>query len=182
VQAVEILHPITDGTEAYEPGPVGKPTIVVNPSARLLELAEPGYLHLGQQIARFYDPEVTASELDDAQKGLKAESGPTLEQVREAAARYGMELMLKGSESQFAALAEELNLQLHIAQDRILELTNQLAEASGLMASAEPAEVDNAEMLASLSSAEAPEASAEGGDLAEAAAPLEDFPKSKRGK
>lgn len=187
--AVEILHPITDGAEAYEPGPVGKPTIVVNPSARLLELAEPGYLHLGVQIARIYDPEVTAQEVEAAQRGLKPETGPSLDQVREAASRYGMDLVLKGSESQFAALVEDLNLQLSIAQEEILSLRHQLAEqAESVLAPAEPDQVDNAEMLASLSSSEnapqeAPgEAPAEGGELAEAAAPLEDSQPKKRGR
>lgn len=183
--AVEILHPITDGTEAYEPGPVGNPTIVQNPSARLLELAEPGELHLGKQIARLYDPAVSAQELEASEKALTV-SIPPLDRVRESAAMHGYELLLIGSEVQFSRLAEDLNLQLCIAQERILELTNQLAEASGLLAPAEPAEVDNAGMLSALSSTDnasgdSPEAPAEGGELAEAAAPLEDSPK-KRGK
>lgn len=186
--AVEILHPITDGTEAYEPGPVGKPTIVQNPSARLLELAEPGELHLGKQIARLYDPAVTALELEASEKALTV-SIPPLDRVRESAAMHGYELLLIGSEVQFSRLAEDLNLQLCIAQELIAELRLQLEEqAKGVLAPAEPSEVDNAGMLSALSSTdnasqEAPaDAPAEGGELAEAAAPLEDSAKPKRGK
>lgn len=174
--AVEILNPITDGAEFLQPG-----DIVQEPSPRLLALAKPGTLHLGLQIARFYDADVTARELHDKEVAL-AVPVPPLDRVREAAAAHGYEILLKGSEQQFANLAEDLQRQLFIAQECIAELRLQLEEqAKAALASADPEQVDNSAMLGALSSTEA-EAPVEGGDLAEAAAPSEDSPKGKKGK
>lgn len=182
---LEILHPITDGATSYEPGTAEKPTLVTDPSPRLLELAEPGNLHLGKQIARVFDAKANAKEVAQRESAL-AVAIPSLDRVREAAALHGMELVHAGSERQFQMIAEDLHLQLHIAQDLIAELRLQLEEQTlSVLANDEPEQVDNADMLAAVSSVDNPVSlepgPAEDGDLAEAAAPLDDSPK-KRGR
>jgi len=180
---VEILHPITDESTMYNAG-----DLVSDPSPRLLELAQPGVTHLGFRIARIYDAGVSAAE-QEAREAAFLVDVPDFNRVMAAAEKLGYTLVSLNAPNEFAILAEHLDAQLAAAQAEIASLRQQLEEqAHALLAPAEPPQVDNAEMLAALSSTEnAPqedpeEAPAEGGELAEAAAPPEDSPKSKRGK
>lgn len=152
------------------------------PDARLLELAEPGNLHLGQQVCRFYDPEQTRAEQEAERARLRAANRPTLDMVREAAMGYGYMLV---EPQRLDALQQEIDklqallrgYQVAEAETASEQMRAAMLTAMGIPpSSAEVIAEDTAELSAALETAAAAEEASDedassAGDPAEAAAP-----------
>lgn len=164
---VEIIDPggLTHVTRIYRCGDIEK-----EPDARLLELAQPGTLHLGKQVCRFYDPDQTAAEREAELYKLQSREYPSLDKVKAAATHYGYVVVATSNLQDYEGEMKALHARLSAAQDEIAVLHSELYQLSH--PSKDP---DNGEMIAAIDSVVGGDTATAGvapaGDPAEVAAP-----------
>lgn len=100
---------------------------VVEADARLMELAEPGHLHLGEQVCRPYDPARTQAEAEEERRRAELTSLPSREVMEAAADHYGVVLLSRDNWEWTGQRLHQLESDLKAAQEALadeLELSN----------------------------------------------------------
>lgn len=96
---------------------------VVEADARLMELAQPGHLHLGEQVCRPYDPERSAAEAEEELRVLQRSSLPSREVLMEAADHYGVVLVTQADYEAVGKRLQELEAALASTQQALTDVS-----------------------------------------------------------